>query len=243
MARRGDRAPRGERHDVKGAVRESWTLPAMFLTVMMAGGFRASVPGGHFAFVPPPLIHLVLAVLLISVLVRSGVFAPERLMNQDRGTLANLSGVAVLATLFGASAQVLHALTPDAGLLHLLFVVVFALLFWNTLAVGPDAGRALRSLLLVLGSALVAKHVVLASLFAPQPSLTKRVLTALLEGATLGGLHHEPTAPVTGYVAFGTLVLYFLGVVLLPRRTTTSAGTALAPPPARTGDQEAIERF
>jgi hypothetical protein len=28
---------------------------------------------------------------------------------------------------------------------------------------------------------------------------------------------HEPPAPVTGYVVFGALVLYFIGLVLLPR--------------------------
>ena len=237
--RRRPAAPDTAHDDLRSAVRESATLPAIFLTVMVAGGFRAAASGGQFSFVPPPLVHLVLAVLMVSVLVRSGVLAPERLMHAGRSPLANLSGGVVLATLFGASAQLLNAMTPEAGLFHLFFVVLFALLFWNTLAVGPNPGQALRSLLLVLGTALVAKHVVLASLFAPQPSLTKRVLTALLSGVSLGGLHHEPAAAVTGYVAFGAVALYFAGLVLLPRRLPgATRGTALV---VSTPGEDAVE--
>ena len=41
----------------------------------------------------------------VAVLARSGALAPDRLMNQSRSPLANLSGLAVLLTLFGATTQ------------------------------------------------------------------------------------------------------------------------------------------
>jgi hypothetical protein len=204
------------------AVRESFVLPAAFLSVALAGGFRAA-PEGGFHFVPPPLVHLVLAVLALAVLVRSGAFVPERLMNAARTPVENACGFAVIVTLFAATAQSLNAVTPESGVLQFVFVVFFVLLFWNTLAVQPDAMRARRSLLLVFGAALVFRHVVVEALYSPDASLTKRVLTTLLEGATLGGLHYTPTAPVTGYVAFFGLVLYFAAVLLLPTSPADSA--------------------
>ena len=198
-----------------GPAREAFALPLVFLTVALAGGFRAA-PGGAIQFLPPSLISLVLALLLLGVMVRGGVLIPERLLNESRGALENISGGVVLATLFAASAQVLNSLTPESGLLHLAFNVFFAALFSNTLAAGPDRSRLLRSLLVVFGWALVLKYVLLEALYDPGGGLTRRLATYLLEGASLGTLEHRPVGPVTGYVAFSTLVLYLIGLVLLP---------------------------
>ncbi|HEV7502249.1 MAG TPA: hypothetical protein VGQ33_19675, partial [Vicinamibacteria bacterium] len=52
-------------------------------------------------------------------------------------------------------------------------------------------------------------------------------LTALLEGASAGTLQGEATAPLAGYVAFGTVALYMIGLALLPH--TQPAAVALAP--------------
>ena len=41
-------------------------------------------------------------------------------------------------------------------------------------------------------------------------------MTALMEGVTLGTLDYVPTGAATGYVAFLTLTLYLVGLVLLP---------------------------
>jgi hypothetical protein len=208
------------------AWREAFVVPAIFLTVIVGGGFSQSSDGA-FRFVGPLLVHLVLAVMALAVLVRSGAIVPAALMNATRTPLENATGASVLATQLVATAQALNAVTPDAGLLHVVFVVFFGLLFWNTLAVEPDATRARRSLLLVFGAALVARHVVLAAFYSPDPSLTKRVLQALLEGVTLGSVHYAPTSPATGYVAFATLVLYFVGLSLLPSRTLAEHGRHL----------------
>jgi hypothetical protein len=52
----------------------------------------------------------------------------------------------------------------------------------------------------------------------------KRVMTALLEGITLGALEYQPAGAATGYVAFATLALFVLGLVLLGSGGDMSAG-------------------
>lgn len=216
LPRRRARLPGGT-DDLRRATREAVTLPFLFLTVVALTSLRVSATTGALAFPPPALVFLFLAILVLAILVQSGALAPASLVSAQRRPLENASGVVVLVTLFSATAQLLDALAPPSGLFHAVFVVFFAVLFWNTLAMRPDARRAHRSLLLVFCSALVVQHVVLAALYEPRASMAKRVLTALLEGASLGAVAYEPTAPVTGYIVFGALVLYFVGLVLLPR--------------------------
>ena len=197
-------------------VRDAFTLPLTFLTVALFGGFRsANSPQGMW-FLPPPLIALILAALLIGLLIRTGTLAPDRLMRSDRSALANLSGAIVLATLFAATVQVFNLVTPETGLLHFIFTSFFLLLLWNTLAAQPDRLRLLRSLAVLFGGAFILKYIVLASLYDAQGGWAKRVLLTLLEGVTLGGLQYESPAALTGYVAFFTLALYLIGVMLLP---------------------------
>ena len=71
------------------AAREAFVLPAMFLTVALLGGLRVA---HTVRLVPPPLIALVLAMMLLGALVRSGALAPDRLMNAQRAPLENVSG-------------------------------------------------------------------------------------------------------------------------------------------------------
>ncbi len=132
--------------------------------------------------------------------------------------MENVSGAVVLAGLFAASAQVFNLMTPESGLFHFIVTVFFMLLLWNTWAAQPDRSRLLRSLAVLFGGAFILKYIVLASLYDPQGGLTKRVLTTLLEGVTLGGLQYEPPTAMTGYIAFFTLALYLIGVTLLPQR-------------------------
>jgi hypothetical protein len=211
--------------------RESFVLPAVFLTVAAAGGLRLSAVGGAMSFVPPPLITLVLAVLLLGVMVRAGLLVPSSLVGDHRSGLENLSGAVVMLTLFVASAQLFNCLTPDAGILRLLFNLFFLFLLWNTLAAQPDRVRLLRSLAVVFGWAYVVRYVALAALADPQAGWTRRMLTVLLEGAS-APLPGEPTAPLAGYVAFGTVALYMIGLVLLPTRrpSKTVALVAAAAP-------------
>jgi hypothetical protein len=196
-------------------LREAFVLPSLFLTVALLGGLRL---GADVRLVPPPIVALVLSVLLLASLVRSGVLGPDRLLSQDRAGIENACGGAVLLALFGASAQVFTLLTPDTGLLHVLVSVFFLVQLLTTLTAVRERLAMLRSLAVLLGCAFFLRFVALESLYAPGRGVIKRVMTALLEGATLGALDYVPTGAATGYVAFLTLTLYLVGLVLLPAR-------------------------
>jgi hypothetical protein len=208
------------------AIREAFVLPCLFLTVALLGGLRLNA---DVRLVPPPLVALVLAVLVLGSLFRANAFSPERLLGPQRLPLENASGVAVLLTLSAASAQVFNLLTPDTGLLHLLVSVFFLVQFLTTLTAVRDRTALLRSLAVLFGCAFFLRFVALESLYAPGQGVIKRVMTALMEGVTLGTLDYVPTGPATGYVAFLTLTLYLVGLVLLPTgRPDMSAGALVA---------------
>lgn len=204
-------------------VREAIVLPALLLTVTLLGGIRIT---SAIAFLPPPLFTLVLAVLLMGALIRSGALAPGRLAHSTRPPLALANGAIVLLALFLASAQVFHLVTPDSGLPRLAFDVFFLVLLLNTWAGAPDRTRLLRSLMVIFGSAFVLKYIVLAALSDPAAGRLHRMMLVLLEGVTLGALTQEPFHPVMGYVAFATLALFLLAVSLLPA-LRLPGGTAL----------------
>jgi hypothetical protein len=200
--------------------REAFYLPLLFLTVVLLGGVRIFE---RVVLVPPSLFALVLGLLLLGVLVNCGALTPELLMSSARPAIANVNGLVVLVTAFLACAQAFSLATPDAGLPHLLFSVFFLVLLVNTLAASPDRVRVLRSLAVIFGSAFILKFIVLAALSDPEGGRLRRVLLALLEGVTLGTLTQPVARPAAGYVAFFTLILFLIGLALLPARLTTSA--------------------
>jgi hypothetical protein len=203
--------------------REAFVLPLLFLTVAGAGGLRIAPGTQAMSFVPPPLITLVLAVLLMGAMVRAGLLRPALFVGDHRRGLENASGTVVLLALLVASAQVFTCLTPDAGIVRLLFLLFFMFLLWNTLAAQPDRPRLLRSLAVVFGWAFVVRYIALSALADPQGGWTRRLVGVILEGASAGPVPGEPTAPLAGYVAFATLGLYMVGLVLLPRARTSAA--------------------
>jgi hypothetical protein len=214
-------------------LREALVLPCLFLTVGLLGGLRI---GDSVRLLPPPLSSLVLAMLLLGALVRAQVVQPERLMNQARTPLENLSGLFVLLALFGASAQVLNLVTPDSGLLHLLVSVFFFVQLLTTLAAARDRVAMLRSLTVLLGCAFVLRFIALESLYSPGRGLLKRVMTTVLEGVTLGSLEYVPAGAATGYVAFLALTLYLIGLVLC-RDSSERGPTALV---RQTSNEQAL---
>jgi hypothetical protein len=195
--------------------REAVGLPIIFLTVVLLGGLRI---GATAALVPPSVFALVLGVLLVRVLIQCGAVAPQRLVNASRRALANANGIVVLVTLWAAGSQAIALVIPDSGLPRLALNVFFLVLLLNTAAASPDRVRLLRSLSVTFGSAFVLKFVVLYELSAPGASWLKRVLQAMLEGITLGTLTQEPLHPAAGYIAFATLALFLIGIVLLPHQ-------------------------
>ena len=212
------------------AAREAFVLPLLLLGVAAGGGFRTAVGDGAWRFLPPTPMALVLGLLLVGVLVRTGVLAPWTLIGPHRSGLANGNGAMVLAPLLLASAQVFTSLTPESGLLQVLASVFFLLLLLNTLAARPTRSRAMQSLGVVLLSAFVLKYVVLDALYAPEGSLARKVVTTLLEGVSLGTLGYTPHGTATAYVAFVVLLAYLFALVLLPGDDADghTAGASLA---------------
>lgn len=211
-------------------IREAIVLPMLFLTVTLLAAVR---PGTPAAFAPPSLFALVLATMLLATLVRGHALLPAQLLHTSRSILANTNGAIVLATLFAASAQVLAMLTPRSGLpLFFVDVLLFVLLL-NTLVTQPARRELLRSLAITLGSALILKFVVLASLSDPTGTRTGRVLVALFDAATFGTIAQEPMAPAGGYLAFAAAALYLVGLALL----------ASAPPPPGRAELQTAPRM
>lgn len=220
--------------------REAVVLPLLLLMVSAGGGFRSGVTDGAWRFLPPTPMALVLGLLLVGVLVRTGVLVPWVLIGPQRSGIANANGAMVVATLLLASAQVFTALTPEAGLFQVLASVFFLLLLVNTLAARPTRERAMQSLGVVLLSAFVLKYVVLDALYAPEGSLARKVVTTLIEGVSLGALGYTPHGAATAYVTFSVVLLYLFALVLLPAdevATTTAISEPIASDarPARRG--------
>jgi hypothetical protein len=212
-------------------VREALVLPIMFLTVTLLGGLRV---GREMTFVPPALIALVLGVLTMGSLIRARAFDPRELLNQGRRPLENLSGLVVVSALATASVQVFNLLTPERGLLHVMFGTVFFVQLLSTIAGTSDRRAVLRSLSVVLGSAFVLRYIVLESLYARSGGALTRAITALMEGFSLGALQYEPNDSATGYLAFVALCLYLTAVFLLRAHSGSGAApVGLRHPPER----------
>jgi hypothetical protein len=195
------------------AAGEAIALPIMFLTVVLAAAIR---PGATVSVAPPSLASLVSGVALIALLIRSGTLAPERLMNQRRPMLANLNGLSVLLTAFGASAQLVTALVPESGVPALLVWAVLICLVLQTFALGPDRTQLLRGLLVMLGAAFVLKFSLLAAISSPAEGRAAKALQRLFEGITLGSVTQRAPHPLEGYLTFGAAALYLIALSLLP---------------------------
>src|SRR6185503_738355 len=161
---------------------------------------------------PPPLITLVLAVLLMLLFVRGGLIELQSWIAGNNPPLRNVSHIWVLLTLFFASAQTFNSVLPERGLLHWVFSFFFLWTLWNNQFSSFDARRLLRSLVVLFGTAFVVKHILLASLYTPDDGWLKRVAGALAQGVTLGTLDAPMFAPATGYISFFTLGLYLAGL-------------------------------
>ena len=209
-------------------LREAIVLPTLFLTVTLLGGFRVSEA---VRLVPPSLSALVLAMLLLPTLVRGRVLVPDVLLNGSRTPLENLSGGVLLLAAFAASAQAINLLLPERGLLHAAFAVLLFCQLLTMNAARTDRAGTLRTLLVLLGSLFVLRYIVIEALYASERGLLHRVLTALMSGATLGGIAYDPNRPVTGYVAFLTLLLYVIGLMLMPSGSRDQTGLTRRPSP------------
>jgi hypothetical protein len=191
-------------------------LPTVFLTVALLGGVRVGAEGGALVFVPPPLVTLVLAVMLLALFARGGALRVGRWLSADNGAAENVSHALTLGALFFASAQAFHSVLPEAGLPRIVLASFFLWTLWQNQFSNFDPRRLLRSLAALFGTAFFVKHVLLAALYGPGESWLGRLATAALEGVTLGTLGGPAYAGSTGYVSFFALALYVCGLALLP---------------------------
>lgn len=199
-----------------GPLLDSIVLPWLLLSVGLLAGVRLT-EASELRFVAPPLASLLAMLVLMRVLVQSGIVEPAHLVGSRRSGLENAAGVVLLGALAAASAQVVSAVTPEAGLPHVLGVVFLFALFGNTLAARPGRQHALRALFVAFFAAFAVKFIVLDSLYAPNSSLAGRLLTSLLKGVTLGSFDHVAWGPTTGYLVFLAVALYFGALTLMPR--------------------------
>jgi hypothetical protein len=214
------------------AAREAFVLPVLLLTAALLASVE---PGtGRLAFVPPSTYSLVLASLLVAALARSGALDPLRLMSQSRSMLANANGAVILAALVAASGSVLTMITPRSGLPRFFVATFLLVLLVNTMVARPNRVRLLRSLAVILGSGVVIKFVILAGLSAPATSTTARVLIAVFDAATFGGIAQEPQSPAAGYLALAACALLLAAAALLPssRRVELAAASRMQLPGA-----------
>jgi hypothetical protein len=191
-------------------------LPTLFLTAALLGGVRVGAGGGAIVFVPPPLVTLILASMLLALFVRGRAIVLSGWLSSELPAHANVSHALTLATLFFASAQAFNSVLPDAGLLRWMLSFFFLWTLWQNQFSAFDARRLLRSLAALFGTAFVVKHMLLASLYAPGGGWLARLAGTVAEGVTLGTLGGEPQSNATGYVSFFTLALYVTGLALLP---------------------------
>ena len=209
--------PMTDNHARNRALVRYLLLPTIFLTVALLGGLRVGAgETGEFIFIAPPLITLVLSVMLMLLFVRGQIITLHRWLDSRNHPLTNIAHALTLAALFFASAQSFNSVLPEAGLLRWMLSFFFLWTLWNNQFSLFDARRLVRSLAALFGTAFLLKHMLLASLYAPDGGWLKRLAGVLLEGVTLGTLDAQPFAPATGYISFFALALYVCGLILLP---------------------------
>src|SRR5256714_7414564 len=174
-------------------------LPTIFLTVALLGGVRVGADGGALLFVPPPLVTLVLAVMLLALFARGRAVVVGAWLSADNPALSNVSHALTLAALFFASAQSFNSVLPEAGLLRWMLSFFFLWTLWQNQFSAFDARRLLRSLAALFGTAFVVKHVLLASLYAPGGGWLKRPARVALASVTLGRPGRAPPSDDTGH--------------------------------------------
>lgn len=203
-----------ERAESNAELVRAFLLPTIFLTVALLGGVRVT-QAGELLFLPPPLITLLLASLLLLLFARGRLIELEQWFSYRFSPLTNLSNALTLLAIFLASAQAFNAALPESGLFHWMLSFFFLWTLWNNLFAPFDARRLTRSLGVLLGTAFIFKHILVSSLYAPEGSWPRKLASALFEGVTLGTAHLF--AASSGYIAFFALALYVVGLILTAR--------------------------
>lgn len=193
-------------------------LPAIFLSVTLLGGLRLGATDNAFIFLKPALICLVFAVVTLVLFVRSGMIAVDGWFTSENSSLGNAANVAILLTAFTALVQLYNSLLPEQGLPFWIVAFCFFWTLWNNLFAEFDPKRMLRSMTALFAMAFAVRWLFLANL-APETSGTwlERITQNPTQEAFTWLLDIPRYSAGTGYIQFFTLVLFLLGLFLLPR--------------------------
>jgi preprotein translocase subunit Sec61beta len=188
------------------------------LTVALTAGIRVQIQTNAIEFIYPALAACVVGGLAMILLIRSGLvpfFEPEE---SNEGFLDRASRLVLGVAVYAATVQVFNMVTPERGLLNLVFSLFFLLILLNDLFFVFNPKRLAGALATILGASFLFKYVLLADLFAPTSSWGKYFFQELVRAGSLGVLSQEPFAPLTGYLAFFSLVLYVVALYLIAPR-------------------------
>ncbi len=193
-------------------------LPAIFLAVTLLGGLRLSSADNAFLFLKPALICLVFAAVTLVLFVRSGMIAVVGWLAGENSGLRNAANATVLLTLFTALVQLYNSLLPEQGLPFWIVGFCFFWTLWNNLFAEFDPKRLLRSMAALFAMAFAVRWLFLANL-TPETSGSwiERILQNPTQEAFTWLLDIPRYSAGTGYIQFFTLVLFLLGLFLLPR--------------------------
>ena len=219
----GKQASVVEAHPVAGgntAVYRYVVLPLIFLTVALLGGLRIAEADGAFIFLRPALLHLIFAVVLLVLFVRAGLIRIDGWFAEEFPLAKNAANAAVMVALFAATTQLFNSLTPEQGLPFWVVAFCFFWTLWNNLFAEFDTKRLLRSLGGLFGIAFVAKYMLLANLTAPTgESWLRRIIENPAQEAFTWLLDLPRFAAATGYIQFFAVLLFLLGLYLMPATT------------------------
>ena len=192
-------------------------LPLLFLTVALLGGLRLNAADNAFVFLKPALVCLIFASVLLMLFFRANLLRLDGWFSENFSTLKNAANAVVLISLFAASTQIFNALLPERGLPFWIIAFCFLWTLWNNLFADFDVKRLLQSLGGLFGLAFVVKYLILANLAAPANSSWWRAIIENPAQETFTWLLDLPRfAAGTGYIQFFALIIYLLGLFLLP---------------------------
>ena len=193
-------------------------VPFIFLTVTLLGGLRLASPDNSFVFLKPALLCLIFAFVLLVLFARGGLIALDEWVNEQFPILTNIANSVVLVTLFAASAQIFNSVMPVQGLPFWVVAFCFLWTLWNNLFADFDNKKLLRSVVALFGFAFVAKYLVLVNLTAPaSESWLRGMIENPAQEAFTWILALPKYSAGTGYIQFFAVLLYFIGLLILPR--------------------------
>lgn len=198
-----------------------FVLPCIFLTAALLGGLRFSGLDGSFIFLKPALFCLIFTSVMLVLFFRSGLIRLDGWFSESFEMTKNAANAVILLTLFAATVQLFNSLLPEQGLPFWIVAFCFFWTLWNNLFADFDTKKLLQSLGGLFGFAFVVKYLVLANLTAPTSESWLRSIIENPARETFTWLLDLPRFSAgTGYIQFFTVVLYLIGLFLLPQSTS-----------------------